>query len=685
MKLSWKQRAAAVSAVFLLFAAVIFAGGCDGSSSSAKSENQAYMVAGTLSDTYKTLLDSADSVYDGTTDIVFGDSGLDAAEADPKLAAKIKGYFEAGGRAALLASHPATSGEIARLAALLDLPSDDAAYMEGFAGALLFGCEKEDDGDIHVFVHNSAETTTVSEDSPSATGPYAFRLGSIVRLISGDEELTTTDVSIKIVSVDTADRIEARSGDKVLDCAGFADLDAGKAYTQSGDLVYEHVIETRNSSGDAAEISSSDLQIGFTHLINWADGNYEGEFLNSSNVSSSTGKAIKTVFGATQSGSDTQQKLLDVAKIYTATYSNAQWEKSLLVNMYVVSCHEYDGTNSENGGRDLYLFKEAGALDGSNHYRSFWAGHQFHCYIKDNESFVVNQGEVRDAYIKHYLLYNSFLNPPSSLVKHGASPTATNNANSTTTTSGFSLSASGSIGVKGKDPEASFGVGAGYSSTVAYSFSTNDVDVELTSNGGKQSELIWNYIFKSARWQGSSHSQSLFDPATLSHSMFEPVNTWVWQVDTKDRTDGDTLKVSIQPVAETTAIKCSGSVPPRVITRWPTPTDNYMALPHPPLISCSAPYRVKFDKTGGSRTFDVFVQGTAEIDDASAARKAGIVKFASADIDGNFNDGHYSLTVEAAPNNTGRTRTMSASIYRRKGDGSHDANDTVLFYIDQEK
>ena len=110
-----------------------------------------------------------------------------------------------------------------------------------------------------------------------------------------------------------------------------------------------------------------------------------------------------------------------------------------------------------------------------------------------------------------------------------------------------------------------------------------------------------------------------------------------------------------------------------------------MALPHPPLISCSAPYRVKFDKTGGSRTFDVFVQGTAEIDDASAARKAGIVKFASADIDGNFNDGHYSLTVEAAPNNTGRTRTMSASIYRRKGDGSHDANDTVLFYIDQEK
>ena len=701
-----KHYASAALVMLLFFAFLVFSGGCGGSSSSNTSDKQPYMVVGTLSDLYKTLLDSADSTYTGTTDIIFGDGGLDLAESDPTLTAQIKSRFNAGGRAVLLASHTATSSDISRLAALLGLQSDDQTYMEHYAGVQLFGCEKEEDGDIHVFVHNNNDAADSGDVTiTSAAGLCAFRLGNIVKLISGDDELTTTDVSIDIVSVDTGDRIVAQSGDVSVDCVGFADLDARKAYTQSGDRVYEHDIQTSNDSNDAAAISSSDMQIAFNRLVDWTNGNYEGEINSSANGSQNSAQtqALKTVYSSTLSQSSLQQELAQLAKDYKTTFSVIRWGKSLVVNFYVISCHSFDGTNNDKGGQDLYFFKEEGILDGSANYRSFWAGTYFKSeldsyyndrHTKKPRKHAVLQGEVRDCYIKYYCLYNEYLNAPTSLICHEATPVATNNTSTTTTTCGWNIGGSANIGVKfggGKNTggTASLGISGGYNTSTAFTFSTEDVTASLTTagpiiNGAKQQrELKWTYEFKSASGQGGSHKQSLYDPALLSHTVFNPINTWIWQIDTKDRTADDTLKVTIQPVGESVFIRNSGSASTGKINSYPDYSIGYMALPHPPLVATTAPVNVSFDKNGGSKTFDVFVQGEAEIDDYSLAKAAGVAKFASASLGGNFDDGHYTLTVQADPNHTGKDRAMGVTIYRRKNDGTLDKNDKTIFYIKQ--
>lgn len=316
------------------------------------------------------------------------------------------------------------------------------------------------------------------------------------------------------------------------------------------------------------------------------------------------------------SGSDIN--LATLARQHVVTKSFSLMGKPCSVSYYMVSCHKYKGT-SVSGGEDWFFIQQAGILNGAKNYQKYWAGTRVSI---DGDSWYVGQGEVCLNYVDYYTMKNYIPLPlgessvDAQLVY--AEPQAINGT--TKYTISESLQLGGSIGFESTGGEskgsASFSVGAGFDSS--YSFEVRDCTCKGTSLSENSHSAEWKYQFKHAeRNMAAGKWQYLHDPATLSCSVFSPVNAWVWKFDTEKRDRYQSFQSETGIGIMNTLTRYSGSQPckdiPGISTDVkPNSISHTITFHMPPLLGVDKK-SLMFDNAGGTQKLQIAVQGNFQI------------------------------------------------------------------------
>jgi len=323
-------------------------------------------------------------------------------------------------------------------------------------------------------------------------------------------------------------------------------------------------------------------------------------------------------------GSDSSDiNLSKIAKQHVITHNFTLQKKPCSLSFYMVSCHKYDGIEAD-GGEDWFFIQQYGILNGAPGYTKHWAGTR----VKVNgDSWYVGQGDVCLNYVDYYKMKNYLLlsdgSKPVSADLVYAEPQAINNVSTYTVAEAVEIG--GTIGFEAggskEGAEAkgsgSFSAGANFSSS--YSFEVQDCTCKGTSLSKNNSSAEWEYRFKRASQNRNAGKwQHLHAPAALSCSVFSPLNSWVWKIDTAKRAYYTKFISEMEIGIMNTISRYSGSQSPKNI---PGKCENNsisfnISFNMPPLLGVDVKSHM-FDKDGGTKKLNIAVQGnwTMEIKD----------------------------------------------------------------------
>lgn len=613
-----------ISFVILLVSfAVVFSGGCGGGSDHGDSGRAVLYTYGELPDGYEGVFASADIVcvaYDDQTfpiggAILIAPGGIKNISSSDRFAQVLKENYDGNGHIVLMSP---TEADLTKLRSVLGIAKDNALLSGLPRDTSFLGIELEKDGDTHIFCHNQDIDLFDGISDEVSEGIYAARSGDIYEITSGDNLLGMTG-SVDVIE-GKGGRITADVNGITVNCQGLTDGTVG--YIVSGDTVCKYDIERDDSedTGDAeAEFSSSDTATAAANLRDWLLAGDNDDLAAGTLTENAPSGSLRA---ASNSQSDTEKNLIDLAKQYKIKLSNSDFRKSFVINQYIVACHIFENENSPTGGRDYYYIEQRGILDGSAKYNKKWAGTKYTSSL-NGKKYYVGQGEVADNYIKKYEITNVITDPPEGLSLDGPpSPTATNHDNTTTSSIGWNIGAGVSGGYKwgsGGGAELAGSLSFGYSCTSTKTFNTKDVEPSLTDLNNDGSKLKWTYDFLTPQQNKSGGKwQRLYDGAALGHSTFTPTNMWIWSIPTEQRDKYSSFDVTLVPTAESKLTRNSGSISPRTITIRGTGTKLSVNLPKPPLLAIET-NSVSFGNAAESKTVQIGSQGawTAEVTEGS--------------------------------------------------------------------
>ncbi|MDO5563306.1 MAG: hypothetical protein Q4F74_06825, partial [Synergistaceae bacterium] len=462
-KLFKESKMVFVAALLTAFA-VVFSGGCGGSSDGQGAKQSTLYIYGTMPEGYDSYFASADIAcrpYDSETfpvggSILITPGVMEKMTVNDPVAKVIKENYDGNGHIVLMSP---SANEITKLRSILGI-EDNSALVAGLPHeTTLFGIELEKDGDTHVFCHHQDNDIFDGTVDEAVSGICAVKSGDIYEIISDDTLLgTTNDVAVK---EGVGGSITAVLNGASVDCHGLTDVTVG--YIVSGDTVCKYDIE---ESPDEAEIElwSSDFVTGLKNLRKWLLAQNADDLVVGASTASAALVSQRT---AGNSQSEVEKNLIDLAKQYKITLSNNDFGKSFVLNQYIIACHIFENEDSATGGRDYYYIEQRGILDSSANYLKKWAGTRYRTRL-DWKKYYVGQGEVVDDYIRKYEITNKISNPPADWALEGQpSPVASNHDNTTTSSIGWSIGAGVSGGYKGGGggPEVSGSLSFGYSCT----------------------------------------------------------------------------------------------------------------------------------------------------------------------------------------------------------------------------
>ncbi len=312
---------------------------------------------------------------------------------------------------------------------------------------------------------------------------------------------------------------------------------------------------------------------------------------------------------ALELSSDSEDNLAHIAKQHLVTKSFTLLGKPCSLTYYMVSCHQFVGTDSD-GGEDWFFIQQHGILNGGPGYDKHWA----HTRIKVNgESWYVGEGDVCLNYIDYYKMQNYF---PTNDRQVDAdlvyvAPQAINNV--TTYTISENVSVNGTAGFEGGTSAlkgtASFSGNIGF--TDSYSFQVQDCTGQGDSLNINSASAEWQYSFKRATQNRAAGKwQYLNDPAALAHSTFSPVNSWVWRFDTKNRETYKSFTSNFQIGIMNTISRYTGSQSPKDIPgNNPNNCNSFVVtLNMPPLLGVDTGNLI-FDNGSGTKSLKIASQG----------------------------------------------------------------------------
>lgn len=318
--------------------------------------------------------------------------------------------------------------------------------------------------------------------------------------------------------------------------------------------------------------------------------------------------------------------LATMAKQHVLTKYFELLGKHCSLSYYMVSCHEYKGTE-DNGGEDWFFIQQYGILNGEAGYQKYWAGSRVDV---NGGSWYVGQGEVCLNYVDYYKMKN-YLPIPAGSDRNDvqlmyADPQAINGTTSYTVAE--SVDIGGTVGFEagvGKDGleakgNGTFSIGANFTSS--YTFEVQDCACKGISLSLNSSSAEWEYNFKrAAQNRASGKWQYLHDPAALSHSVFSPLNSWVWKIDTSKRDLYKSFVSKLEIGIMNTISRYSGSQSPKNIPNSSSVDDRTatfdITFTMPPLIGVGAK-SLLFDKGSGTQRLGIAVQGTWHMEIAGA-------------------------------------------------------------------
>lgn len=351
-------------------------------------------------------------------------------------------------------------------------------------------------------------------------------------------------------------------------------------------------------------------------------------------------------------------------------------EKPCTLNFYMISCHKYEGTTAV-GGEDWFFIQQYGILNGAPGYNKYWAGSWANV---NGEDWFVGQGEVCLNYVDYYKMKNYIPLPDGADQIYAeliyADPQAINGITSYTVSEGIDIGGTVGFeaGVSGGDLEAkgsgSFSIGANFTSS--YSFEVQDCSCKGISLSENNSSAEWEYKFKrAAQNRAAGKWQYLHDPATLSCSVFSPLNSWVWKFNTDKRDVYKSFISTMEIGIMNTISRYSGSQSPKHIAgnSEGNSVSFNITFNMPPLLGIDTK-SLLFDKEGGTQKFNITVQGTwsLKIKDAPS--------WIRADQSGGTG-AHSEVFISTDENQDKKERQAILQIYRVK-DSTHNITDGLI-------
>ena len=353
--------------------------------------------------------------------------------------------------------------------------------------------------------------------------------------------------------------------------------------------------------------------------------------------------------------------------------------KPCSLSYYMVSCHKYDGTKA-NGGEDWFFIQQYGILNGAPGYSKYWAGTRVNV---NDESWYVGQGEVCLNYVDYYKMKN-YIPLPSNAKSLSAElvyadPQAINNVTSYTVSE--SVEVSGTVGFEAggsqSGPESkgsgSFSVGANFSSS--YTFEVQDCTCKGISLSKNSASAEWEYSFKrAAQNRAAGKWQRLHDPATLSHSVFSPLNSWVWKFGTDKRDEYKSFVSEMEIGIMNTISRYSGSQSPKNISgkcgNGQQKSISFdITFNMPPLLGVDKK-SLMFDKDSGSQSLIIAVQGTWSLkikDTPSWVR-----------VNQNSGTGEQTEVFISVDENAGQKERQAILQIERKGAANRDSSNELI-------
>lgn len=368
--------------------------------------------------------------------------------------------------------------------------------------------------------------------------------------------------------------------------------------------------------------------------------------------------------------------LAEMAKQHVVSKYFTLQGKPCTLNYYMISCHKYEGTNTD-GGEDWFFIQQYGILNGAPGYDKHWAGTR----VKVNgDSWYVGQGDVCLNYVDYYKMKNYIPLPENadnvSAELVYADPQAINGVTSYTVSEGIDIGGTVGFeaGVSGGNLEAkgsgSFSVGANFTSS--YSFEVQDCTCKGISLSENNSSAEWEYRFKRAAQNRSAGKwQHLHDPAALSCSVFSPLNSWVWKFSTDKRDIYKSFTTTMEIGIMNTISRYSGSQSPKHIpgTGGENSASFNITFHMPPLLGVDTK-SLMFDKEGGTQKFNIAVQGTWSLK----------IKNTPSWIRANQSSGtgaHSEVFISTDENQGKTERQAILQIYRVK-DATHNITDGLI-------
>lgn len=304
-----------------------------------------------------------------------------------------------------------------------------------------------------------------------------------------------------------------------------------------------------------------------------------------------------------------------MAKHHVITKTFSLLGKKLSLTYYIVACHEFDGKDVD-GGTDWFYVQQHGILNGGDGYQKKWAGTRIGI---NGESWYVGEGEVCLNYVDYYRMKNYFPleNGECNQVELiFVEPEAINNL--TTYSVAESISIGGNTGFEVGDETGGSGTFSAESGfEMSYSFEVQDCSCEGMSLAQNNTSAEWEYSFKRASQNRAAGKwQRLHDPAVLSHSVFSPINTWIWKIPSNKRQQYNEFVSEFELGIMNTISRYSGSQSPKNIPKSASNDERKVSfripLTMPPLLAVDKT-SILFSEDAQTKRLYVAAQGNWDI------------------------------------------------------------------------
>jgi len=379
---------------------------------------------------------------------------------------------------------------------------------------------------------------------------------------------------------------------------------------------------------------------------------------------------------------DEKVNLFDVAQSYSGTVSSFYENLpgfNMCVNTYIVGMHQFVGSTDDEGN-DIYYVTEkcifTNALE--SYYNNHWYEHgSYYSHIaeanNDSAKFYPNGAECDEGYVGGYTVETK-LNGNCKVVGHWSQPDTYNNVTSKSVSHGWNIGGSGDVGVEaGKDTTLSVGLAlsGGYECSESEEYQTLDVDAtEYDYTPTKLGKITIKHTVNKIPERGSPW-RTLTYPADLAKSTYNPMQTFVWQMATNDRSKYADAGFNIDVDASVCGAYShnSGSRNPEYYTMTANLSGDIL-IPMPPRF-CLDKDIVNFDD--GEKKTDhivIYSQGKWEIVDKDSVPSWIVLT----------GENKEQLTIEVKPNKTGKTREAYVTVRRVGGTESFDER---VIYITQ--